>query len=119
MSKEDNHKGADSGPIYPPVTPDMKPDNIDKELDFIQSMIWAKINDVLERRGVKISIGDAYDAGSSIKEELHPRVKALIHSSNKRTEIEAAKAYDKVAYKLWGDRAKLNFPKEGKKNDRN
>lgn len=59
-----------------------------RKLDYIQAMIWAGINDVLVRRKVKLSIGDAYDAGSSIKEVLHPEVRALLRSwADKRIKL--------------------------------
>jgi hypothetical protein len=53
-------------------------DNWVKELDSIQRDIWARINECLQRDGVKYGIGAAYGAGSSIKDTLHPRVQKLL-----------------------------------------
>lgn len=59
------------------MTPDKSLAEIDT-LDSIQRDIWASIATVLRKRGVKFTFGDAYDAGASIKEVLHPRVNSLI-----------------------------------------
>lgn len=54
-----------------------------RALDSIQRNIWARINDEVQVRGVKLSMGDAYSLGSVIKEVLHPEVKKLLQSERK------------------------------------
>lgn len=66
-----------------------------EELDILQRDIWARVNEVLTERGVKYEVGDAYAAGASIKEILHPRVQSLLTAQKQelaervRKEIEA------------------------------
>lgn len=64
---------------------------MDRELDFIQSMIWARINEEVEKRGLKLSIGDAYALGSVIKEELHPQIKTLLAQETQKAEVRLLK----------------------------
>lgn len=52
-------------------------------LDTIQRNIWARINDEINLRGIKISAGDAYCLGSVIKEVLHPEVTALLRQAER------------------------------------
>lgn len=69
----------------------MKGEDIIKELDSIQTDIWARINEELQKRGVKYTIGDAYCAGSEIKYVLHPRVKKLLASQKQEILEETGK----------------------------
>lgn len=63
------------------------------ELDSIQRDIWARINDEAIRRGIKLSVGDAYSLGSVIKEVLHPRVTAYITANyTPNSEVEQLKS---------------------------
>lgn len=56
-----------------------------RELDTIQRNIWARINDEILLRNIKLEIGDAYSLGSVIKEVLHPEVRKLLQ--NKQAEL--------------------------------
>jgi hypothetical protein len=60
-----------------------------RALDSIQRDIWRGINEEAVKRGVKWKTGDAYCLASTIKETLHPRVKALLKSQLGRLKEQA------------------------------
>lgn len=81
----------------PTPKPSRQPDTelgLTREIDAIQRDIWRGINQEAEKRGIKLDIGDAYSLGSTIKETLHPRVKALLAA-----ECQAARK-ERLEYKL-------------------
>jgi hypothetical protein len=59
-----------------------------RKLDYIQTMIWARINDEAQHEGVKLTIGQAYGLGSVIKEVLHSEVKALLQTERTQAAAE-------------------------------
>lgn len=65
------------------MTPSTPEEEIDRKLDYIQSMIWARINDEANLRKIKLTAGDCYALGSVIKEVLHPEVNSLLVRSRK------------------------------------
>ena len=62
----------------PQTAKDLVELELTRRLDYIQYMIWAGINDVLVKYDIRLTIGIAYEAGSSIKEVLHPQVRELL-----------------------------------------
>lgn len=54
-----------------------------RKLDYIQAMIWARINDEAQLRNIKLTSGDCYALGSVIKEVLHPEVEAYVAQREK------------------------------------
>ncbi|MCK9370295.1 hypothetical protein M0R04_10345 [Candidatus Dojkabacteria bacterium] len=74
----------------------MNTQSLNKELDNIQRSIWALVSQDLRDRGVKMTIGDAYSAGQSIKLVLHSKVKRLLESTISQTRQEVIEEIKKM-----------------------